>query len=278
MDTWTVYMHISPSGKKYIGITSSRVENRWKNGLGYKSQLFYRAIQKYGWENIEHIILAEGLTKQKAEDMEKELIAQYNTRTPNGYNLSNGGLGSSGHLMTEEGRKILSEKLKGRKISAETIQKRKERLKNRSEAETRRIYSIISSKMLGGKHSSAKRIDRYTLDNQYIDSFDSIHDIERQFNYSFKNISACCRGIQFSAYGYKWCYSGEYPITHIHAQSKSIDRFTMKGEFIDTFPSITIAAKELNLSNACRAHISQCCNGQRKSAGGYMWRYSDKGE
>lgn len=277
MDTWTVYMHISPSGKRYIGITSSSVKDRWKNGLGYKTQLFYRAIQKYGWDNIEHIILAEGLTMQEAEIMEKKLIAQYNTKTPYGYNLSDGGLGSSGHLMTVEGRKSLSKKLKGRKVSVETIQRRKETVKNRSAEETKRIYSIIGNKMLGGNHSSARKVDRYTLNDKYIDSFDSIHDVERQFGYSYKNISACCRGIQYSAYGYKWCYSGEHPVCHIHTLSKSIDRLTLSGEYIDSFPSITVAAKELNLTNACRAHISECCKCQRKTAGGYMWRYSEKG-
>lgn len=50
--TWTVYMHISPSGKRYIGVTSkTNVEDRWRNGKGYqKCPYFYKAIQKYGWE------------------------------------------------------------------------------------------------------------------------------------------------------------------------------------------------------------------------------------
>ena len=34
MDNYTVYMHISPSGKKYIGITGQSVERRWGNSVG----------------------------------------------------------------------------------------------------------------------------------------------------------------------------------------------------------------------------------------------------
>ena len=51
MKSWTVYKHISPSGKVYVGI-SSNVKNRWA-GNGYYYQLsetiFSRAIKKYGW-------------------------------------------------------------------------------------------------------------------------------------------------------------------------------------------------------------------------------------
>lgn len=271
--TWTVYMHISPSGKRYIGITGSSVEERWKNGLGYKTQLFYRAIEKYGWDNFQHIIIAENLSLSDAEKMEIELIKEYNTITPNGYNRAFGGLGSSGHTMSDYSRQKLSQKLKGRAVTAETLDKRKETIRNRPQEKTKKIYRIIGDKMLGDKHPSAKKVDRYSLENEYIDTFSSIHEIERLFGFSFKNISACCRGLQYSAYGYKWCYKGETPESHIHNGSISIDRFSMNGEYIDTFQSITSAAKKLILSNACRAHISDCCNGKRKSSAGFIWRY-----
>ena len=59
---WTVYVHIVPKeisdydyDKYYVGITSKTVEFRWKkDGYGYINQPFYNAIQKYGWNNIEH--------------------------------------------------------------------------------------------------------------------------------------------------------------------------------------------------------------------------------
>lgn len=53
-------MHISPSNKRYIGITSQKPEIRWANGKGYSyNKHFYRAIQKYGWDNFEHRILCQ---------------------------------------------------------------------------------------------------------------------------------------------------------------------------------------------------------------------------
>lgn len=49
-DNYTVYRHISPSGKVYIGITSMEPEKRWgKNGYGYRRQKYFNnAIRKYG--------------------------------------------------------------------------------------------------------------------------------------------------------------------------------------------------------------------------------------
>lgn len=48
---YTIYRHITPSGKSYVGITRMKyLSQRFKkNGIGYKScPLFYKAIQKYG--------------------------------------------------------------------------------------------------------------------------------------------------------------------------------------------------------------------------------------
>ena len=55
--------------KYYIGISCKKnLIERWgRNGEGYKVQPFYNAIQKYGWDNIEHKILFENLTVEEAK-------------------------------------------------------------------------------------------------------------------------------------------------------------------------------------------------------------------
>lgn len=109
---YTVYMHVFPNGKRYIGITGQDVRARWRtNGNGYKPQrLVYRAIKKYGWDNIEHIIVSEELTADDAGKLEKELIKRYRTTDVNyGYNQSIGGENSPiGVKRSEETRKKLS--------------------------------------------------------------------------------------------------------------------------------------------------------------------------
>ena len=51
-----------------------------------------RAINKYGWENVQHEIVASGLSKEQAERMEIDLIAAEKANNPKfGYNDENGG-------------------------------------------------------------------------------------------------------------------------------------------------------------------------------------------
>ena len=91
MDDYCVYCHIFPNGKKYIGITKTGTDKRWRNGAGYNSQpKIARAIAKYGWENVTHEVLAVGLDRDKANEMEQYYIAKYDTYN-NGYNATIGG-------------------------------------------------------------------------------------------------------------------------------------------------------------------------------------------
>lgn len=91
--SYTVYKHTSPSGKVYIGITGVNPVKRWGGqGQGYYSQVFYTAIQKYGWDNFKHEILFIGLKKKEAEKLEQALIKRYKSTNPrHGYNVSIGG-------------------------------------------------------------------------------------------------------------------------------------------------------------------------------------------
>ena len=96
---WTVYVHIVPkeiSGyewdKYYVGITSIGVKARWgSDGNMYKKQGFYNAIQKYGWDNIQHEIIADNLTLEEASMLEIRLIKELDSYGDHGYNNNLGG-------------------------------------------------------------------------------------------------------------------------------------------------------------------------------------------
>lgn len=142
---YTVYMHVCPNDKKYIGITKLGIKKRaGNNGNYYKKCIyFYNAIQKYGWENIKHEILFTNLTKEEAEEKEIQLISYYKSNQQEyGYNIANGG-NCTGTLskktkekisknnsrfwldkkLSDETRKKLSVSHKGLKLSQETKQK-----------------------------------------------------------------------------------------------------------------------------------------------------------
>ena len=113
---YIVYCHTNKiNDKKYIGITSQTVSERWgRHGEKYKSQKFGRAIEKYGWENFTHEVLFTGLSASEAKEIEKELIKKYNTFGKNGYNTTKGGDGVLGFRFSEKSRKKMSESAKGR--------------------------------------------------------------------------------------------------------------------------------------------------------------------
>lgn len=94
MNNFTVYIHRNKiNNKAYIGQTCQGLSQRWGRGSMYKTcSLFYKAIQKYGWDNFEHIVFATGLSQEEANKTEKMLIALFDTMNKEkGYNLTSGG-------------------------------------------------------------------------------------------------------------------------------------------------------------------------------------------
>ena len=56
----------------------------------------------------------------------------------------------------------------------------------------------------------------------------------------------------------------------IYANTKPILQFSKSGELIAEYSSIHEAERQTGCN---RGHISSCCKGKRKSAGGFIWRY-----
>lgn len=136
-DNYIVYVHIAPNEKLYIGITRKGTKQRWRNsGIGYKSQqLFWRAIQKYGWNNFKHIVLLENLSKDVACECEKYLISKYKSNNSKfGYNIYIGGNeGNRSVGLTDKQRQRLIIANTGKKLSDETKQKISNALKGRKQ-------------------------------------------------------------------------------------------------------------------------------------------------
>lgn len=85
--SYSVYKHTCPNGEVYIGITKSNVEDRWKEGEGYRGQWFFDAVEKFGWKNIKHEVLLDGLNREFAVAIETDLIILYASWVPGrGYN------------------------------------------------------------------------------------------------------------------------------------------------------------------------------------------------
>ena len=235
MDNYTVYMHISPSGKKYIGITGQSIERRWGNGSGYKNCIsFYRAIEKYGWDNIEHIVLYSGLSKENAETKEIELIKKYNTTDSKyGYNIENGGSTIGKHSEKTKRKIGIANKgnvsqFKGIPRSEETKKKISDKNKialkgnipwnkgikggaswNKGLELTAEHKKKLSEAKKGKASLRKKAILQYDKDNNFIAKYESLTIAGQTIGGDIRNISACCLGKKKTAYGYVWKYESE---------------------------------------------------------------------
>ena len=71
---YIVYVHITPDGMHYYGVTSN-IKRRWEcNGIRYKRTSLQPYIEQYGWDNIKHIVLFRDKSKEDALKIENFLI------------------------------------------------------------------------------------------------------------------------------------------------------------------------------------------------------------
>ena len=197
-NNYKVYIHIFPNNKVYIGITRNRTDIRWANGKGYKSQkVMSNAINKYGWENIEHKVLYENLTKEEAEQKEIELIAFYKSNQRKyGYNIENGG--NCVGKMSEETKKKISKSNIGKNAGENNGMYGKHpkgEFKKGNIPHNKGVSMSLQQKVKLGK--KVKCVETNTI-------YYSMHNADEKTGVSFKMISACCNKKRKTAGGYHW--------------------------------------------------------------------------
>ena len=218
---FTVYQHKNKiNGKMYFGITMQKPEQRWgSNGINYKSSpYFYSASQKYGWNNFEHNILFENLTKEMACRKEQELIAEFNTTDRKyGYNCTTGGeffqmttevkekisaalIGNKnnlGHKCSEEKKRKISEAQIGRRFTEEHKKKLSEAAKKRHTP-----CSEETKKKISKNYPNKKKV--YCEETGEI--YESVHECARQLNIEATSVSRVCKEKGKSVHGYHLKY------------------------------------------------------------------------
>ena len=218
---YKVYMHINKAdGKRYIGITRQSLKRRWKNGNGYKrTPYFYKAIQKYGWDNFEHILLEDNLTLEEANKKEIALIKEYKTTNRKyGYNISLGGTNGKHSpetieklrkyrkehkiVFSKEALERIANAHRGKTISdTQKEAVRQNMLKNnpmKNESSRKKVGEALKGMFIGEKSVRAKKV----LCIETGEVYGSLNEAIRKFN----NIHICqvCNGQRNMASGYHW--------------------------------------------------------------------------
>ena len=96
-NNYSVYQHVTPDNMYYFGATSN-IKRRWsRNGAEYKGTTLQPYIEKYGWDNIQHIVLFREQTRENALWIEDFLIE---TAREDGVCINKN---RSGHVSKEDG-------------------------------------------------------------------------------------------------------------------------------------------------------------------------------
>lgn len=106
------------NGKIYIGKTVLSLNRRMMFHLRSKVGIFTKALKKYGIQSFDLEIIDTANNEFILFEKEKYWIKYYNSKVPNGYNLTDGGEGMSGHSPSEETRKKMSESSKGKNVGS----------------------------------------------------------------------------------------------------------------------------------------------------------------
>lgn len=188
---YTVYCHLSPTGKRYIGFTGKPIKIRFANGKGYAgNKEFSKDIEKYGWNNFEHIVLEHGLTKEEASEREIYYIKLFDALNPqHGYNVASGGIhGSFSYTMSEETKIKISKALKGKEVPLERRKKLSEARKGKP----------------GNRYRSVYQID---VNGNIVAKYDKIKDASKALNTTIDSICRVCTGKRKMHKGFYWQYA-----------------------------------------------------------------------
>ena len=122
-------------------------------------------------------------------------------------------------------------------------------------------------------------IDQYDTDGNFIRSFTNKGELD-DCGYVVKTVLNCCRHLQETSHGYVWRFKGE-PFSKPHfidtkggTIRRKIDCFAIDGTFIRTFETLLDAALFMGGRHK-RPPISECANGKKKTALGYIWKYKN---
>lgn len=228
---YIVYLHVNRiNGKVYVGITSMEPELRWRDGKGYRHNIYFaKAVNRYGWDNFEHIIIFRNIPKDLACREEILLIKRFRKRNKC-YNIANGGEGTQ--AFPEEAKEKLRKYIGplasqyGKRHTLEQRAHQSKVMKKLWKIQREQRLHMLLTRMIKkgsengmyGKRPSDKCINKIKevcskpvqmLDKStghVLKEFSSAIEAERFLNKKGHHISCCCNGKRKTAYGYKWRY------------------------------------------------------------------------
>lgn len=219
------------SGHAYIGRHNGKQDSYFGSSV-----IIDVMIRAHGKQKVQKFLKKETIIQGDFNDtllneLERHYIRLYNTKKPNGYNLTDGGEGFSGGEVSVEQRKFLSEKSKAKW----------------QEPEYKSKMEVI--------HSSI----------EFKNKISKIHKGKKMPKEAVEKIAAMKRGKpNLALKGVKKSQE------HIDKYKKAIDQYSIEGNFIKSWASISDAVNALDIYKTA---ISKSLYGKPTLRGGFYWRF-----
>lgn len=121
---------------------------------------------------------------------------------------------------------------------------------------------------------SHKKVIQYDLNYNFIKMYDCIADAIRDNNLTqTSSISKCCKGKIKHHKGFIWKYNdgSEFEKKAVTFNKKSVTQYDKNNNEIYVYTSIRAASLKTGITDT---NIIYCCKGRRKTAGGFIWKYT----
>ena len=121
-----------------------------------------------------------------------------------------------------------------------------------------------------------KKVNKYDLDFNYIETFDSAIEASLSVGSKcYQSISGCCKGKTHHSFGYIWRYVGEnddnpYLYYENMGYMQSVDMYDLKNNYIATYDNMISISEDYNPSL-----ILRCCQGKIKKAYNHIWKFNN---
>ena len=283
------------NGMRYVGLTTQTLRKRIKEHRRKHGTYIDRAIKAHGWENFTVGVLEQCSTLDELNDRERYWIATLNTKSPNGYNLTDGGEGSLGYPLSQEAKDKISATRSKRAVIYIELGITFESVTKAATFAGVTPTSIVQScrkpnRTAAGFHwryldeSSGNEIARQNIIASHgkravrcieLDRvFPSIKEAAYWAGVGIPAIAKACNDDNKTSAGFHWAYCGapfhseetRKKISHGHRRSVVCIELNM------VFSSITEAAAWAGVSASA---ITNVCKKLSNTAGGYHWEYVD---
>ena len=143
-------------------------------------------------------------------------------------------------------------------------------------AKKEKEYILQYDSKENGLNSSAggeimKTVYQYSIeDGALVGKYDCLKDAGNAVGAFKSSISKAALEVNKTCNGYYWSYSSTFPNHLTDLRKKKIQQFTLDGEFVNEFDSVSKASKQTGCNMSGIAKVSRK---ERKSCGGFYWKF-----